>query len=188
MALQCGQGQETNPPSTFLFDALCCPEQQWELHLEEDEGLEEECRYSDDFGDPPFTVLEQDLFWDDEELISLSSKESPNPLHESLRAKPALLGARAEAVEWILEAQAHHGFSVPTAVLAVNCLDRFLSSLRLDTDKPWMSQLAAVACLSLAAKVEETQVPLLLDIQVRSNFHWQKMIFFFFLHYQVKIL
>ncbi|GLT70559.1 hypothetical protein SLA2020_426310 [Shorea laevis] len=32
-----------------------------------------------------------------------------------------------------------------------------------------MIQLVAVACLSLAAKVEETQVPLLLDLQVRSN-------------------
>jgi hypothetical protein len=29
-----------------------------------------------------------------------------------------------------------------------------------------MTQLAAVACLSLAAKMEETHVPLLLDLQV----------------------
>jgi len=33
-------------------------------------------------------------------------------------------------------------------------------------DKPWMTQLAAVACLSLAAKMDETEVPLLLDFQV----------------------
>lgn len=169
MTLPYEQDRESNPPSTFLLDALYCSEQHWELHPEEDDELEE-CYYSSGFGDPPPALLEQDLFWDDEELFSLSSKESPNPLHESLSADIALETARAEATDWILRAQAHHGFYVPTAVLAVNYLDRFLSSSCLDMDKPWMAQLAAVACLSLAAKVEETQVPLLLDLQVRSNF------------------
>ncbi|KAF6170245.1 hypothetical protein GIB67_035350 [Kingdonia uniflora] len=32
-----------------------------------------------------------------------------------------------------------------------------------------MTQLVIVACLSLAAKVEETQVPLLLDLQVEET-------------------
>ncbi|PSS02686.1 Cyclin-D3-1 like [Actinidia chinensis var. chinensis] len=36
-------------------------------------------------------------------------------------------------------------------------------------EKPWMIQLLAVTCLSLAAKVEETQVPLLLDLQVEDT-------------------
>lgn len=53
-----------------------------------------------------------------------------------------------------------------TAVLAANYYDRFVTSFCFQKDKPWMSQLAAVACLSIAAKVEETQVPLLLDLQV----------------------
>ncbi|KAK6796773.1 hypothetical protein RDI58_004474 [Solanum bulbocastanum] len=34
--------------------------------------------------------------------------------------------------------------------------------------KPWMSQLVVIACLSIAAKVEEIQVPLLLDLQVSN--------------------
>ncbi|MCE3052162.1 hypothetical protein HAX54_051732 [Datura stramonium] len=46
--------------------------------------------------------------------------------------------------------------------------DPFLCSARYQKDKPWMIQLAAVTCLSLAAKVEETQVPLLLDFQVED--------------------
>ncbi|KAJ1396752.1 Cyclin-like [Sesbania bispinosa] len=46
---------------------------------------------------------------------------------------------------------------------------RFLFSFRFQNGKPWMTQLAAVACLSLAAKVEETQVPLLLDLQVEDS-------------------
>lgn len=126
-------------------------------------------RGQDQEPNPPCMMLEEDLLWDDEEFISLSTKESPNPLHESLGVDLVLEGVRAEAVEWILGAQSHHGFSVATAVLAVNYLDRFLWCFRRDTDKPWMGQLAAVSCLSLAAKVDETRVPLLLDLQVGPN-------------------
>ena len=36
----------------------------------------------------------------------------------------------------------------------------------LQKGKAWMIQLLSVACLSLAAKMEETEVPLLLDLQV----------------------
>jgi hypothetical protein len=32
--------------------------------------------------------------------------------------------------------------------------------------KAWMLQLLSVACISLAAKMEETEVPVLLDLQV----------------------
>lgn len=32
--------------------------------------------------------------------------------------------------------------------------------------KAWMLQLLSVACVSLAAKMEETEVPVLLDLQV----------------------
>jgi cyclin D3 len=77
-----------------------------------------------------------------------------------------LARARCEAVEWILKVNEHYSFTALTAVLAVNYLDRFLFSVHLQKEKPWMAQLAAVSCLSLAAKVEETQVPLLLDFQV----------------------
>ncbi|XP_060170490.1 cyclin-D3-3-like [Lycium barbarum] len=36
-------------------------------------------------------------------------------------------------------------------------------------EKPWMNQLVAITCLSLAVKVEETQVPLLLDLQMEQS-------------------
>jgi cyclin D1/2/4 len=36
-------------------------------------------------------------------------------------------------------------------------------------DKAWMTQLLSVACLSLAAKMEETYVPPSLDLQVRDS-------------------
>lgn len=77
-------------------------------------------------------------------------------------------GLRKQGVEWILRVNAHHGFSALTAILGVNYFDRFFSNLLDfdDKDKAWVLQLVAVASLSLAAKLEETYVPLLLDLQV----------------------
>ncbi|CAN1272434.1 CYCD3-1 [Linum perenne] len=72
--------------------------------------------------------------------------------------------ARRRAVEWIVNVNNHYGFSTLTAFLAINCLDRFIAGPCYE--KPWTIQLVAVGCLSLAAKVEETDVPLLLDLQM----------------------
>jgi cyclin D3 len=117
-------------------------------------------------------LLEQDLFWEDNELLSLISKEKEtHVVFDSVGSRDgSLMVVRREAVEWFLRVKAHYGFSALTGVLAVNYFDRFISSSRFRRDKPWMGQLAAVACLSLAAKVEETQVPLLLDLQVCAKF------------------
>ena len=80
-----------------------------------------------------------------------------------------IISARQGAVRWILAVNSYHDFSAFTAVLSVNYLDQFLLSFQSMNDmpmKPWMVQLAAVACLSLAAKVVEIHVPLLFDLQV----------------------
>ncbi|CAL9130016.1 unnamed protein product [Musa textilis] len=73
--------------------------------------------------------------------------------------------ARRDAVAWILKARAYHRFRPLTACLAVDYVDRFLSSHRLPQNG-WALQLLSVTCLSLAAKMEETVVPSLLDLQV----------------------
>ncbi|KAL5726175.1 hypothetical protein ACHQM5_009242 [Ranunculus cassubicifolius] len=86
-----------------------------------------------------------------------------------LKDSSSLSVARQEAVEWMLKVDAHYGFSPLTVVLDVNYLDRFMASVSFQRDKPWMTQLAAVACLSVAAKMEEIQVPLLLDLQVEET-------------------
>ncbi|KAG6406924.1 hypothetical protein SASPL_134541 [Salvia splendens] len=100
---------------------------------------------------------------EDDDLISLLHKEQDHePPGEIRGAAPV----RAEAVEWMLKVVHYYSFSALTAVLAVNYFDRFQRSFQSGGDKPWMAQLAAVACVSLAAKVEETHVPLLLDLQV----------------------
>ncbi|XP_059631270.1 cyclin-D2-1-like [Cornus florida] len=76
------------------------------------------------------------------------------------------LGARMEVVDWIFKVHAHFSFGPLCAYLSMNYLDRFLSVYELPKGKAWMMQLLAVACLSLAAKMEETEVPLCLDLQV----------------------
>lgn len=165
------QQQQQQKNSAFLLDALYCSEENWEDEVRDDyfhEELEESFYFNKNKPNPIPNLQEQDLSWDDEELSSLLSKEEPNQWHRNLETNPSLARARGEAVDWMLKVNAHYSFTALTAVLAINYLDRFLFSFQFQTEKPWMTQLVAVACLSLAAKVEETQVPLLLDLQVCS--------------------
>ncbi|KAE8659252.1 Cyclin-D4-1 [Hibiscus syriacus] len=76
--------------------------------------------------------------------------------------------ARQEAIDFIRKVRAHFSFGPLCEYLSVNYLDRFLSAYELPKGKGWTMQLLAVACVSLAAKMEETEVPLLLDLQVRE--------------------
>lgn len=149
-----------------LLDTLYCLEDN--IHLEEEKQREDD-DYIGTTSKPNFSdvvLSEQDLFWDTQELSSLLAKENLNNLSISLSNNPSLASSRGEAVDWILKLNLHHSFSTLTALLAVNYLDRFLFTLRFQNDKPWLTQLVAVACLSLAAKVEETHVPLFVDLQV----------------------
>ncbi|KAG6406603.1 hypothetical protein SASPL_134209 [Salvia splendens] len=140
-----------------LLDALYCSEEKWNDVVEDINDDDDVDTHS-----ISLSLLEQDLFWDDDELHSLFSKESQT------HPNPSLSLPRKESVDWILKTNSHYSFSPLTAILAVNFLDRFLSTLP-DEKQPWMMQLAAVTCLSLAAKVEETHVPLLLDLQVEDT-------------------
>lgn len=164
----CEEDMNDHHPISIL-DALYCEEQSWEkVEEEEEDGRhnEDENLYSSFLPD----MSEEDLQREDEKLLSLSAKEEESKQQQSyFSSDPYLCSARKEAVEWMLKVVGHYSFTALTVVLAVNYLDRFLASLHFQRDKPWMAQLAAVACLSLAAKVEETQVPLLLDLQVRHN-------------------
>ncbi|KAG9158782.1 hypothetical protein Leryth_013675 [Lithospermum erythrorhizon] len=123
------------------------------------------------------TLLENDVFWEHEEVLRLLCKEKETHLDFSGNNVDdygiyengfLVVEGRKEAVEWILKVVAHYGFSGLTGVLAVGYYDRFVCSVYFQKDKPWMSQLVAVACLSIAAKMEEIQVPLFLDLQVEK--------------------
>ncbi|XP_073155471.1 cyclin-D3-3-like [Henckelia pumila] len=120
----------------------------------------------------PFSFLNEcDFNWEDDEVVTLLIKEKNQAelRCNEMISDGVLETGRNEAIKWMLKVIAHYGFTVMTGVLAVYYYDRFVSSPCFQKDKPWMSQLVAVACLSIAAKVEETQVPLLLDLQVEES-------------------
>ncbi|GFY89508.1 similar to CYCLIN D3;2 [Actinidia rufa] len=89
------------------------------------------------------------------------------PLHmpHSQYLRSIDLTARQDSISWILKVHSHYQFRPLTAFLSVNYFDRFLSSHSFPANG-WPFQLLAVACLSVAAKMEEPFVPLLLDLQV----------------------
>ncbi|KAK7367574.1 hypothetical protein VNO80_09589 [Phaseolus coccineus] len=109
----------------------------------------------------PSIFSDNHLFSHHDHLLSLLSKETathftPSPSHHVVR--------------WISTLSHFHGFAPLTTVLAVNYFYRFVNRRSFQSeDKPWRTQLTAIACVSLAAKVEETRVPLLLELQVEES-------------------
>ncbi|KAL0007212.1 hypothetical protein SO802_008714 [Lithocarpus litseifolius] len=90
----------------------------------------------------PLVLLENDLVWEDDELVSLKSKEGGTHVClSSLISDGSLMVARKEALDWILRVKAHYWFCALTAILAVNYFDRFASSLMFKREKPWMAHI-----------------------------------------------
>ncbi|KAL6993188.1 hypothetical protein U1Q18_011306 [Sarracenia purpurea var. burkii] len=87
-----------------------------------------------------------------------------------------------EFLRWVFcfvfkQAHSHYSFGALSICLSMNYLDRFLSVYELPREKTWTVQLLAVACLSLATKMEETTLPLTVDLQVKkTNFKKRKKI------------
>ncbi|XP_047318980.1 cyclin-D3-1-like [Impatiens glandulifera] len=118
---------------------------------------------------PELFVFGHDLHWETDELESLMSRERDVHLGVTdLSSDESIMEARREAVEWIMRVSSHYSFASLTILLAVMYYDRFILSVKFQRDMPWMNHLTAVACLSLAAKMEEPRVPLLLDLQVEE--------------------
>ncbi|ONK75629.1 uncharacterized protein A4U43_C03F18890 [Asparagus officinalis] len=106
-----------------------------------------------------------------EESLSLMIKRECELLPRGDYSKRLMDGemavsVRGDAIDWITKVITQYSFSPLTACLSINYLDRFLSVYEVPKSKVWMTQLLSVACLSLAAKMEETEVPLILDLQV----------------------
>ncbi|KAI4314406.1 hypothetical protein L6164_027319 [Bauhinia variegata] len=83
-----------------------------------------------------------------------------------LRSGELDLSVRKYVIDWIWKAHAYYGFGPLCLCLSINYLDRFLSIYELPRGNGWTVQLLAVACLSIAAKMEETRVPQSVDLQV----------------------
>ncbi|XP_051122580.1 cyclin-D1-1-like isoform X2 [Andrographis paniculata] len=117
--------------------------------------------YSSDLESLPTDVEESiaGLLQDERDLAESNSRPSHQPVDAS---------ARAESVAWILKVQQYYGFQPLTAYLSVTYFDRFIFSHHLPKMNGWPLQLLSVACLSLAAKMEEPLAPSLLDLQVEG--------------------
>ncbi|XP_022855600.1 cyclin-D5-1-like [Olea europaea var. sylvestris] len=76
--------------------------------------------------------------------------------------------ARLDAIQYILNKRDLLGFTSQTAYLSVIYLDRFLSRRSIDEEKYWAVRLLSMACLSLAAKMEECTVPALPEFCVEE--------------------
>lgn len=74
--------------------------------------------------------------------------------------------ARLDAIKWILNTRAFFGFHFRTAYLSLIYFDEFFSKRPIDDGKLWAIRLLSVACLSLAAKMEECKAPTLSDYHV----------------------
>ncbi|PKA49811.1 Cyclin-D1-1 [Apostasia shenzhenica] len=113
-------------------------------------------------------------------LLADEADHMPRSDYLSQKLSPSLDAAvRQDSINWILKAVVDfYHFRPVTAYLSINYLDRFLSANSLPTKVMkeqegqrslaggWPMQLLAVACLSVATKMEETHVPLLLDFQI----------------------
>ncbi|WCJ42992.1 Cyclin D6 1 [Euphorbia peplus] len=67
---------------------------------------------------------------------------------------------RQEALSLVLQAQYSCNLGGVVGYLAVNYMDRFISSQEIQSEKPWILRLLVISCLSLAAKMKNTHFSL----------------------------
>ncbi|KAH7653940.1 cyclin D5 plant protein [Dioscorea alata] len=159
---------------SFSISNLMCQEDRALLDAEDEEEEEDEEKSE------VFLVLKDSETEDDEYIESLFSREASFDGRgvDSLAGNESSLllvaggdwlkCARSDAIQWMLRTKACLGFSIQTAFLAVSYLDRFLARRSIEEGKCWAVKLAAVACLSLAAKMEELRVPALSEFRLEE--------------------
>ncbi|KAI3465266.1 hypothetical protein Pfo_021929 [Paulownia fortunei] len=79
-----------------------------------------------------------------------------------------IIGARLDGIQYILRKRELLGFRFQTAYLSVTYLDRFLARRSINAEKSWAIRLLSMACLSLAAKMEECVAPSLSEFCVEG--------------------
>ncbi|XP_072981859.1 cyclin-D2-1-like isoform X1 [Typha latifolia] len=108
----------------------------------------------------------------DRHVTDLLAAESDAMPRSDYLARFRDAASRHDAVKWILKVNEFYRFRPVTAYLSVSYLDRFLSFHSLPAaEKGWPMQLLSVACVSVAAKMEETNVPMLVDLQILEPRH-----------------
>ncbi|XP_062101821.1 cyclin-D5-1 [Humulus lupulus] len=147
--------------TSLCFSSLLC---------QEDESCLNEMGYEESFNTcidiKPYCFVAED---EDEYIENLFKRETTYFGSKGLSTSDDcsticqswLKSARLDAVEWIFNTRAVFGFHYRTAYLSVTYFDRFISKRYIDNGKMWAIRLLSVACLSLAAKMEECNVPIL---------------------------
>ncbi|KAK6938582.1 Cyclin, N-terminal [Dillenia turbinata] len=149
---------EESQSSQLSLSTLICPEN--DSCLDEDEH---DSFISSDSLDNQYEEYVRMLV--EQERINYSNNTNQCPSNHEIWFKCA----RFDAVTWILNTRAFFGFRYKTAYLSVTYLDRFLSKRAINREKIWAIQLLSVACMSLAAKMEECKVPMLSDYQSQAE-------------------
>ncbi|XP_020257717.1 cyclin-D5-3-like isoform X2 [Asparagus officinalis] len=138
----------------FPISSLICEEDQSPLYATDNDD--------DDVTDHKETKHE------DEYIEILVSRESIlDTIHSSITSA-WLKWARSDSVQWIMKTRVSFSFSYQTAYLALTYYDRFLTHRSIESDKYWAFRLLSIACLSLAAKMEECFVPMLSEYQTED--------------------
>ncbi|KAI3808523.1 hypothetical protein L1987_24474 [Smallanthus sonchifolius] len=84
--------------------------------------------------------------------------------------------ARLDAINWIFSTREILGFHIRTAYLSLTYFDRFNSRRQIDNGKEWAIQLLGIACLSLAAKMEEQSVPSLSHYKAQGGYNFESSV------------
>ncbi|KAK7283253.1 hypothetical protein RIF29_12655 [Crotalaria pallida] len=130
-------------------------------------------------GDEEFQINHEDYSVSEEEHLNILFEREIGfgfKKDQTFVFEQVLKRARMDAINWILKTRASLGFHIQTAYLSVTYLDRFLSRRSIDSEKHWAIMLLSVACLSLAAKMEEYNVPGLSEFQLEDYCFESKVI------------
>ncbi|XP_057973822.1 cyclin-D5-1-like [Malania oleifera] len=150
-------------PSSVSHSSLLCPESGSCL----DEEVEKDTFVNNNLKDYTFPDTE------DQYIEMLLAREINFGVKRGESSCSLMMGdwfksARLEAIEWVLKTRAVFRFRFQTAYLSMAYFDRFLLKRAIDSEKTWAIRLLSVACLSLAAKMEECRVPALSEFQLED--------------------
>ncbi|KAK4416328.1 Cyclin-D5-1 [Sesamum alatum] len=148
------EDSENSLPSLLCREDESCLNEQYHHNKDENLGF---CSVSESDSEYIEMLIQK-------EAVFQSTGDNPSDKSE----RNWLKCARGDAVKWILETRALFGFHFRTAYLSLIYFDRFFSRRSIDNGKLWAIRLLSVACLSLAAKMEECEVPALSEYHVEE--------------------
>ncbi|CAI9272479.1 unnamed protein product [Lactuca saligna] len=137
-----------DPDTTFSLPSLLCEEDESslnEIKLDASLPKSEDDRYIR-------SLIETESQSNDYGCVCVSVSDDDN-------SRNWFKCARLDAINWIFSTREILGFQFRTAYLSLTYFDRFISRRFIDIGKEWAIQLLCIACLSLAAKMEEQVAP-----------------------------